>query len=111
MAIPLTFDEAFERAKQLVTIFSENEAKYLSPGYSEAQARLEFIDKFWIALGWDVNRETQHDPYKQDVQVERGVATSEFRKRADSIRLPLHFRTAELKVSKFHLHRDCKGRW
>jgi len=43
MTIPQTFDEAFERAKQLVSIFSENEGKYLSPGYSEAQARLEFI--------------------------------------------------------------------
>jgi adenine-specific DNA-methyltransferase len=92
MAIPRTFDAAFERAKQLVSIFSENEGKYLSPGYSEAQARLEFIDKFWIALGWDVNRETQHDPYKQEVQVERGVATSEFRKRADYAFLAPNFR-------------------
>jgi type I restriction-modification system DNA methylase subunit len=58
----------------------------------EAQARLEFIDKFWIALGWDVNRETQHDPYKQEVQVERGVATSEFRKRADYAFLAPNFR-------------------
>lgn len=92
MAIPQTFDEAFERVKELVSIFSENEGKYLSPGYSEAQARLEFIDKFWIALGWDVNRETQHDPYKQEVQVERGVATSEFRKRADYAFLAPNFR-------------------
>jgi len=29
MAIPQTFDEAFERAKQLVSIFNENEGKYL----------------------------------------------------------------------------------
>jgi hypothetical protein len=36
MAIPQTFDEAFERAKQLVAIFSENEGKYLSPGASSA---------------------------------------------------------------------------
>ena len=44
-----TFGEAFERVKQLVAIFSENEQRYLTPGYSEAQARLDFIDKFWIA--------------------------------------------------------------
>ncbi len=66
MAIPQTFDEAFERVEEHVSIFSENESKYLSPGYSEAQARLEFIDRFWIALGWDVNREPQHDPYVHD---------------------------------------------
>jgi len=44
MAIPQTFDEAFERAKQLVSTFKDNESKYLAPGYSEAQARLDFID-------------------------------------------------------------------
>ena len=76
-----TFAEAFERVKQLVDIFSENEQRYTSPGYSEAQARLDFIDKFWIALGWDVGHETQTDPYKQEVKVERGVAVSEMRKR------------------------------
>jgi hypothetical protein len=54
MAIQQTFDEASTRVKELVSIFQENEERYLSPGYSEAQARLDFIDKFWIALGWDV---------------------------------------------------------
>lgn len=92
MAIPQTFDEAFERAKQLVSIFNENEGKYLSPGYSEAQARLDFIDKLWIALGWDVNHETQTDPYKQEVKVERGVATNEWRKRSDYAFLAPNFR-------------------
>ena len=52
--IPQDFADAFERIKDLVSIFSQNEERYLSPGYSEAQARLDFIDKFWIALGWDV---------------------------------------------------------
>ncbi len=51
MAIPQTFDEAFTRVKELVSIFQQNEERYLSPGYSEAQARLDFIDRFWIALG------------------------------------------------------------
>ncbi|HVS21804.1 MAG TPA: N-6 DNA methylase, partial [Pyrinomonadaceae bacterium] len=92
MAIPQTFDEAFARARQLVSIFGQNEGKYLAPGYSEAQARLDFIDKFWIALGWDVNHQTQTDPYKQEVKVERGVATSEFRKRADYAFLAPNFR-------------------
>jgi adenine-specific DNA-methyltransferase len=92
MALPHGFDEGFERVKQLVTIFSHNEQRYLAAGYSEAQARLDFIDKFWIALGWDVNHETQTDPYKQEVKVERGVATSEFRKRADYAFLAPNFR-------------------
>ena len=57
MSIPQSFVEAFERVKELVVIFSRNEQRYLAAGYSEAQARLDFIDKFWIALGWDVNRQ------------------------------------------------------
>jgi len=92
MAIPQTFDEAFARVKQLVSTFTDNESQYLAPGYSEAQARLDFVDKFWIALGWDVNHEAQTDPYKQEVKVERGVATSEFRKRADYAFLAPNFR-------------------
>ena len=73
MSVPHGFDEALDRVKQLVTIFKENESFYLGPGYNEADARKDFIDKFWIALGWDVNHETQTDPYKQEVKVERGV--------------------------------------
>jgi adenine-specific DNA-methyltransferase len=76
------FADAFERVKGLVSIFSQNEGRYLSTGYSEAQARLDFIDKFWIALGWDVGHENQTDPYKQEVKVEHGVATNEWRKRS-----------------------------
>ncbi len=98
MAIPQTFDEAFTRVKELVSIFQQSEERYLSPGYSEAQARLDFIDKFWIALGWDVNHEQQTDPYKQEVKVERGVATSEFRKRADYAFLAPNFRDVRFYV-------------
>ncbi len=108
MAIPQTFDEAFTRVKELVSIFQQNEKRYLLPGYSEAQARLDFIDKFWIALGWDVNHEQQTDPYKQEVKVERGVATSEFRKRVDYAFLAPNFRDVRFYVEakKPHAGRD-----
>ena len=52
---PTTFEAALERVKELVSIFSQDESQSLSLGYSEAQARQDFIDKFWIALGWDAN--------------------------------------------------------
>src|SRR2546427_10839193 len=87
-----TFAEAFERVKQLVTIFSENEQRYLSQGYIEAQARLDFIDKFWIALGWDVNHTQQKNPYEQDVRVERNVDVKGRRKKADYAFLAPNFR-------------------
>lgn len=49
------FDEAFERVKNLAATFKANEAGYLSAEYQEAEARKDFIDKFFIALGWDLN--------------------------------------------------------
>lgn len=90
--IPQTFAEAFERVKQLVEIFRQNEQFYLGPGYNEADARKDFIDKFWIALGWDISHETQTNPYQQEVKVERGVTTNEWRKRADYAFLAPNFR-------------------
>lgn len=77
------FSEAHETVKKLVEDFSANEQSYLDSKYSEAQARLDFIDKFWIALGWDVNHEKQKNPYEQEVKVERGVAVSSRVKKAD----------------------------
>ncbi|MDQ3131455.1 MAG: hypothetical protein M3Q99_11935 [Acidobacteriota bacterium] len=78
-----TFFTAFSTVKQLTEDFQANEATFLEAKYSEAQARLDFIDKFWIALGWDVNHEREKNPYEQEVKVERGVAVSNRFKKAD----------------------------
>lgn len=64
----------------LVNDFQTNEQFYLSSAYSEAQARLDFIDKFFIALSWDVNHDTQKNPYEQEVIVEKSADST---KRAD----------------------------
>jgi type I restriction-modification system DNA methylase subunit len=90
--IPQSFDESLERVHHLASVFKQNERQYLSPAYSEMQARIDFIDKFWIALGWDVNHETQTNPYEQEVKVERRVITSAGRKRADYAFLSPNFR-------------------
>jgi hypothetical protein len=65
------FYAAFARVKELVADFRANEKFYLSPAYQEQEARRDFIDKFWLALGWDVNHETQKNPFEQEVKVER----------------------------------------
>ena len=67
----------------LVEDFAANEAHYLSPGYSEAQARVSFIDKFWTALGWDVHHEQQKNPYAQEVKVEDPQKIEGSSRRAD----------------------------
>jgi len=78
-----TFFTAHTIIQQLVEDFADNEPSFLETSYSEAQARLDFIDKFWMALGWDVNHEREKNPYRQEVKVERGVAVSNRLKKAD----------------------------
>ncbi|MCX6377666.1 MAG: type I restriction enzyme HsdR N-terminal domain-containing protein, partial [Armatimonadetes bacterium] len=66
-------DLALEKVGVLVEAFQRNEARYKSAVYGEAEARKDFIDKFWTALGWDVNHDQQTNPYEQEVKVERAV--------------------------------------
>jgi len=68
------FEMAFERVQQLAATFKANELRYLASDYQEAEARKDFIDKFWTALGWDVNHDRQTNPYEQEVKVERSVS-------------------------------------
>ena len=76
-------DTALDKIGILVEVFQKNEAHYKSAKYAEAEARKDFIDKFWIALGWDVNHVQQTNPYEQEVKVERGVAAGGSQRRAD----------------------------
>lgn len=59
--------------------------KYLLPSYQEAEVRKDFIDPLFKALGWDVDHEREHNPYEQEVKVERGLSVHDARtqKRAD----------------------------
>ena len=77
------FAEAFSQIQKLVAEFRQNEAQFLSPAYSEAAVRTDFINRFWIALGWDVTHETQKNPHACEVSVERNVNVEGRGKRAD----------------------------
>ena len=81
--MPTQFDEAFAKVQKLAAIFESNKEHYLSGNYQEADVRKDFIDKFFSALGWDVNHDEQTNPYAQEVKVERGVNEGSARKRAD----------------------------
>ncbi|MFC2093522.1 Eco57I restriction-modification methylase domain-containing protein, partial [Bacteroidota bacterium] len=74
------FKSAFKDVKKLSADFKANERHYLSPGYSEADVRKDYIDKFFTALGWDVNHNIQKNPYEQEVKVEK---TQSNQKRTD----------------------------
>jgi hypothetical protein len=54
-AMPSNFDEAFAAVQSLAKDFDAQKDFHLSPKYQEAEVRKEFIDKFLIAPGWDVN--------------------------------------------------------
>ena len=77
------FDKAFEEVSELAGTFKANEGFYLSNEYQEAEARKDFIDKLFMALGWDVNHNKQRNPYEQEVKVEPSIAEGSARKRAD----------------------------
>lgn len=77
------FDTAFAVVSTLVEQFRANESYFLASQYDEASVRKDFIDKFLIALGWDVNHDTQFNPYEQEVKIENRVNTGGSKRRAD----------------------------
>lgn len=79
------FEIAHEKVKNLIETFDKSKEYYLSPAYSEAEVRQDFIDKFFTALGWDVIHEYQKNPYQQEVKVEKAQIQegSANKKRAD----------------------------
>ena len=59
---------------QLVEQFQDNLEAYRSPKYNETQTRIEFIDKFFKALGWDVYNEQHRAAAYKDVIREETLA-------------------------------------
>src|SRR5437763_8507034 len=86
------FTTGSERVSPLVADFRQHEKDYLAPSYSEQDVRKDFIDKFWMALGWDVNHEQQKNAYEQEVKVERSVDVEGRTKKADYAFLAPNFR-------------------
>lgn len=63
--------------------FAAHRQVYLSASYSESQLRTDFINKFFAALGWDVDHIHQKNPFEQEVKVEKNVLDRGARRRAD----------------------------
>ncbi|MCK7517825.1 MAG: hypothetical protein MZV64_09005 [Ignavibacteriales bacterium] len=95
----MSFENAFKIVSELVKDFKASEQHYLNSSYSEADVRNDFINKFFIALGWDVRHETQKNPYEQEVRVEKAVQIAKAQKRADySFSIAPNFRTVKFFV-------------
>ena len=100
------FDSAFRRVKELVADFRANEKFYLSPAYQEQEARRDFIDKFWLALGWDVNHDTQKNPLEQEVKVERKEHSNSQRRADYAFYLHPNYRDVRFYVEAKKPHGD-----
>jgi TaqI-like C-terminal specificity domain/Eco57I restriction-modification methylase len=61
--------------EKLIRRFESDRTHYLSKGYSEAQARVDFISPFFKALGWDVENEGGLAHHAREVVVEAAEDT------------------------------------
>jgi len=61
---------------QLVERFEEQSDTYLSPKYNETQARREFIDPFFKALGWDIDNTQGFSEAYKDVVHEEAITVA-----------------------------------
>ena len=71
----LDLDSFREKLESLITKFEKDKTHYLSKGYPEAQVRIDFINPFFKALGWDIENKAQKPPHgeaykRQGYQVE-----------------------------------------
>ena len=73
------FEKAWLAAQALTNKFSQGLSHYLSNEYQEAEVRQDFINKFFKAIGWDVDHDIQHDPYRREVRIEKPVKKSKGR--------------------------------
>ena len=64
-----------EKIEKLVANFKRQEATYIqaSSCYNEESCRLEFIDKLFVAFGWDVGNEAGLSANTKEVVVEKAV--------------------------------------
>lgn len=66
----VTFEESKKQISRLVEKFQSNEYLYKKQSYDETNVKEDFINKFFIALGWDVTGENDVAPQYKDVEFE-----------------------------------------
>ena len=70
-------DDAKQRIAQLVERFSEQAEFYHRVDYKEAQLRVDFVNPFFKALGWDVDNEAGHAEAYREVIYEDKLTMKE----------------------------------
>ena len=62
-----------EQIEKLVELFDRNIETYKSQAYDETTLRVEFVNPFWKALGWDVDNEAGYAMAYRDVVHEDSI--------------------------------------
>lgn len=65
-------DKNREKLEGLIGFFENNIRQYRGGGYDEAKTRVDFIDKFFALLGWDIANEQGHsEQYREVIREDR----------------------------------------
>jgi hypothetical protein len=71
MPVSVSYSQARDQVARLVERFGHNLDAYKRADYKETQVRVEFIDPFFEALGWDVRNVqgyAERDLYRRQVE-------------------------------------------
>ena len=71
-ALSISIDDFTQDVRNLIGNFEADKSHYVSKGYLEAQARVDFITPFFEALGWDVRNQAGLTFQDREVTVEKG---------------------------------------
>jgi len=85
MAVTPTLDTFIAKVIELATRFEKYREEYRRGGYDESTLRLEYLNPFFKALGWDVDNERGHPPHLREVRVEYPTADGDSSRRADYV--------------------------
>jgi type I restriction-modification system DNA methylase subunit len=69
-------EDALKQISNLIDRFENNLDAYQSPSYNETQLRIEFVDPFFEALGWDVANKSGYAEQYKDVIHEDAIKVS-----------------------------------
>ncbi len=70
--MPASIGAFQESLAKLIRKFEADKGHYLSKDYSEAQARIDFLNPFFKTLGWDVENEAGLPHHERECRVEKG---------------------------------------
>ena len=67
MSIELNKQQAYKEIEKLIKKFESNYNQYVSQSYDETKTRIDFIDQFFGAFGWDISNKNSLSETYRDV--------------------------------------------